>query len=153
MGGVGAVDPLSALLFVSGRSGSVLVYERTASGDAKPLRTIGGPVSGVRSALRIVVHPPTHTVILTTRPGRQEDENGGPVPLAYVAVFDQDASGDVAPLWTVAKGHLFMPRGLTLDPHRKTVIVADKYKNSVMTFWLPEMYEPVAVSDSARAAR
>ena len=63
------------------------------------------------------------------------------------------ASGDVAPLWTVAKGHLYMPRGLTIDPNRKTVIVGDKFKNSIMTFSLPEMYEPVAVLDSARAAR
>ena len=166
VGGVGAVDPVSDLLFVSGRAATgVLVYERTASGTDEPLRTLGGgPVSGVRSAARIVVHPPTRKVVLTTSGGGGgrrvggrsiggRDDDGELIPRAYVAVFDQDASGDVAPLWTIAKGHLFAPRGLTLDPKRKTVIVADKYKNSVMTFSLPEMYEPVAVLDSARAAR
>ena len=155
--GVGAVDPVSDLLFLSGRGANgVLVYERTASGEDQPLRTLGGgPVSGVRSASRIVVHPPTHKVVIMTsgEGGRQLDENDEPVPLAYVAVFDQDASGDVAPLWTVAKGHLYMPRGLTIDPNRKTVIVGDKFKNSIMTFSLPEMYEPGQVLDSARAAR
>ena len=166
VGGVGAVDPVSDLLFVSGRAATgVLVYERTASGEDEPLRTLGGgPVSGVRSAARIVVHPPTRKVVLTTsgggggqrvggRPIGGRDDDGDLIPRAYVAVFDQDASGDVAPLWTIAEGHLFAPRGLTLDPKRKTVIVADKFKNSVITFSLPEMYEPAAVLDSARAAR
>jgi sugar lactone lactonase YvrE len=68
-------------------------------------------------------------------------------------VWSQDDTGDVAPLWTVAKGHLYMPRGLTLDPKKKTVIVSDKYMNSVMTFSLPEMYERRGVRETARAAR
>jgi DNA-binding beta-propeller fold protein YncE len=34
IGGVGAVDPVSNLLFLSGRSKGVLVYDRTASGNA-----------------------------------------------------------------------------------------------------------------------
>jgi hypothetical protein len=46
-----------------------------------------------------------------------------------------------------------MPRGLTLDPKRKTVIVSDKFKNSVMTFSLPELYQPSPVRETARAAR
>ena len=82
--GVGAVDPVSNLLFLSGR-GSLLVYDRTASGTAAPLRTLGGgPVSGVRGASRIVVHPPSHTVVLTTSGfgagGGRED--GDPEPTA-----------------------------------------------------------------------
>ena len=153
--GVGAVDPVSNLLFLSGR-GSILVYERTASGTTPPLRTLGGgPVSGVRGASRIVVHPPSHTVVLTTSGFAQGGgrDDGDPEPTAYVAVFDQDDSGDVAPLWTVAKGHLYMPRGLTIDPKRKTVIVSDKFKNSVMTFSLPEMYDRSRARQTARAAR
>jgi hypothetical protein len=70
-----------------------------------------------------------------------------------VAVFDEDDNGDVAPLWTLAKGYLYMPRGLTLDAKRKTVIVSDKFKNSVMTFSLPEMYERTPARETARAAR
>jgi DNA-binding beta-propeller fold protein YncE len=160
IGGVGAVDAVSNLLFVSGRGGGVLVYNRTAAGQDKPLRTLGGgPVSGVRGASRIVVHPPTHKVVVTTSGGGDGGQQGSrgdddePVARAYVAVFDQDDSGDVAPQWTIARGHLFMPRGLTLDPERKTVIVSDKYKNSVMTFSLPEMYERSTPRETARAAR
>jgi len=156
--GVGAVDPVSNLLFLSGRANGVLVYHRTADGTTPPLRTLGGgPVSGMRNALRIMVYPPTHKVIVTTVPGGNQlgarDESGDVEAKAYVAVFDQDDSGDVAPLWTVAKGYLFMPRGLTLDAKRKTVIVSDKYMNSVMTFSLPELYARPAVRETASAAR
>ena len=49
------------------------------------------------------------------------------------------------------RAHLYIPRGLTLDPKKKTVIVSDKLKNSVMTFSLPELYDRPA-SQTARAA-
>ena len=75
------------------------------------------------------------------------------LPRAYVGVWSEDDSGDVAPRWTIAKGHLYMPRGLTLDPKKKTVIVSDKYMNSVMTFSLPELYNrPAPARRHARVA-
>jgi DNA-binding beta-propeller fold protein YncE len=156
VGGVGAVDPVSNLLFLSGRVDGVFVYHRTAEGTAPPLRTLGGgPVSGLTRPGRIVVHPPTHTVIVTSSAGQgtRDPVTMNLTPQAYVAVWDQDDSGDVAPKWTIAKGFLYMPRGLTLDPKKKTVIVSDKYMNSVMTFSLPEMYERRGVRETARASR
>jgi DNA-binding beta-propeller fold protein YncE len=157
IGGVGAVDPVSNLLFLRGRVDGVLVYNRTAEGTTPPLRTIGGgPVSGLVRPGRIVVHPPTRTMIVTSEQsqGTRDPETKNLVPRAYVGVWSQDDSGDVAPKWTVAKGHLYMPRGLTLDPKKKTVIVSDKYMNSVMTFSLPELYERSgAARETARAAR
>ena len=156
VGGVGAVDPVSNLMFLSGRGNGMMVYDRLAQGTTPPLRNIGGgPVSGLMRPGRIVVHPPTGTVIVTSSAGQgtRDPETFNLVPRAYVGVWSQDASGDVAPQWTVAKGHLYMPRGLTLDPKKKTVIVSDKYMNSVMTFSLPEMYARPAVRETARAAR
>jgi hypothetical protein len=48
IGGVGAVDPVSNLMFLGGRGDGILVYDRTASGTTPPLRSIGGgPISGV----------------------------------------------------------------------------------------------------------
>jgi DNA-binding beta-propeller fold protein YncE len=87
--GVGAVDPVSNLLFLSGRANGVLVYNRTAEGNTPPLRTLGGgPVSGMRNALRIMVYPPTHKVIVTTVPGGNQlgarDESGDVEAKAYV---------------------------------------------------------------------
>jgi hypothetical protein len=46
-----------------------------------------------------------------------------------------------------------MPRGLTLDPKKKTVIVSDKYLNAVLTFSLPEIYDRPAARETARASR
>ena len=157
IGGVGDVDPVSNLIFLSGRNNGVLVYNRTAEGTTPPLRTIGGgPVSGLMRPGRIVVHPPTHSVVVTSSAGQgqRDPQTKDLVPRAYVGVWNEDDSGDVAPRWTIAKGYLYMPRGLTLDPKKKTVIVSDKYMNSVMTFSLPELYnQPGAPRETARAAR
>src|SRR6266850_2365817 len=157
IGGVGDVDPVSNLIFLSGRNNGVLVYNRTAEGTAPPLRTIGGgPISGLMRPGRIVVHPPTHSVVVTSSAGQgtRDPETMNLTPQAYVGVWNEDDSGDVAPRWTIAKGYLYMPRGLTLDPKKKTVIVSDKYMNSVMTFSLPELYNAAAGSrETARAAR
>jgi DNA-binding beta-propeller fold protein YncE len=143
--GVGAVDPVRNLLFLSGRgSNGVMVYDRTAEGTAKPLRVIGGGrVSGLRGAGRVVVYPPTGKLVVTTSGGGRggDGENEETLlPTGYVGVWNEEDNGDVAPQWTIAKGYLYMARGLTLDPKNKTVIVSDKYLNNVMTFSLPEMY-------------
>jgi hypothetical protein len=55
-------------------------------------------------------------------------------------VWSEDDNGDVPPRYTIAKGYLYMPRGLTLDP-KKTVIVAELYDR------------PPAPRETARAAR
>ena len=151
--GVGAVDPVSNLLFLAGRNDGILVYNRTASGTTPPLRTLGGgPVSGLMRPGRIVVHPPTHSVIVTSSAGQgtRDPQTMNLTPTAYIGVWDQNDSGDVAPKWTIAKGYIYMPRGLTLDPKNKTVIVSDKYMNSVMTFSLPELFTPAARQTAQR---
>ena len=151
--GVGAADPVSNLIFLAGRNNGVLVYSRTAEGTTPPLRTLGGgPISGLMRPGRLVVHPPTRTLIATTSAGQgtRDPVTGNLVPTAYVGVWSQDDTGDVAPKWTIAKGFLYMPRGLTLDPKKKTVIVSDKYMNSVMTFSLPELFDRPASQTAAR---
>jgi DNA-binding beta-propeller fold protein YncE len=156
LGGVGAVDPVSNLVFISGRNNGVLVYNRLAEGRTPPIRTLGGgPVSGLLRPGRLVVHPPTHTLIATTSAGQgqRDPDSMDLVPRSYVGVWDQDDSGDVAPLWTIAKGYLYMPRGLTFDSKKKTVIVSDKYMNSVMTFSLPELFDRRVAPRQTASAR
>jgi DNA-binding beta-propeller fold protein YncE len=155
VGGVGAADPVSNLIFINGRNEGILVYDRTAEGNTPPLRTIGGgPISGLRSPARIVVHPPTRSIVVTSGQGGRRDPNTKELtPVDYVGVWSEDDNGDVAPRYTIAKGHLYMPRGLTLDPKKKTVIVSDKYLNSVMTFSLPELYDRPAAAQTARASQ
>ena len=104
----------------------------------------------------IVVHPPTHSVVVTSSAGQGQRDpvTQGPGAERVRRSVERGRQRDVAPRWTVAKGYLYMPRGLTLDPKKKTVIVSDKYMNSVMTFSLPELYNQAgAARETARAAR
>jgi DNA-binding beta-propeller fold protein YncE len=154
--GVGAADPTRNLIFLNGRNEGIFVYDRTAEGTTPPLKTIGdGPIGGLNSPGRIVVHPPTGMIAVTLGEGAgvRDEKTGDVLPRAYVGIWSMDDVGDVPPRYTVARGHLFMPRGLTLDPKKKTVIVSDKYLNAVMTFSLPEMYDRPAARETARAAR
>ena len=157
IGGVGAADPVSNLIFLAGyNADGIYVYDRTAQGTAQPLRIIGGgPVSGLRRPGRIVVHSPTRSIVVTSAQGQgsRDPATMNLVPDLWIGVWNQDDEGDVPPRYTLAKGHLYMPRGLTLDPKKKTVIVSDKYTNSVLTFSLPELFDRPAARETARAAR
>jgi DNA-binding beta-propeller fold protein YncE len=152
IGGVGAADPVSDLIFLNGRNDGILVYNRTAEGTTPPLRTIGGgPISGLMQPGRIVVHPATRSIVVTSSAeGVRDPVTGDVVPRSYVGVWSEDDNGDVPPRYTIAKGSLFIPRGLTLDSKKKTVIVSDKLMNSVMTFSLPELYDRAAASTRAQ---
>ena len=153
--GIGAADPVTNLIFLNGRNNGIFVFDRLAEGTTPPLRTIGGgPISGLMGPGRIVVHPPTRSIVVTSADGagRRDEVTKEILPVPYIGVWSEDDNGDVPPRYTIAKGYLYMPRGLTLDPKKKTIIVADKYKNSVMTFSLPEMYDRPATSQTARAA-
>ena len=98
-----------------------------------------------------MVHPATRSIVVTTTDdGKRDPVTGDVLPEPYVGVWSEDDSGDVPPRYTIAKGSLYMPRGLTLDPKKKTVIVGDKYMNSVMTFSLPELYDRPAASQTAQ---
>jgi DNA-binding beta-propeller fold protein YncE len=151
--GVGAADPVRDLIFISGRGNGILVYNRTAEGTTPPLRTIaGGPISGLRSPGRIVVHSPTGSLVVTNAQGAgsRDPVTKDLVPNSWVGVWSVDDEGDVPPRYTIAKGHLYIPRGLTLDPKKKTVIVSDKYTNAVLTFSLPEIFDRPAARETAR---
>jgi DNA-binding beta-propeller fold protein YncE len=154
--GVGAADPIDNKIYISGRNDGIFVYDRTAEGTTPPLKTIGGgTIGGLDNPGRIVVHPQTRMIAVTLGEGRgvRDEKTGDVIPRAYVGIWSMDDVGDVPPRYTVARGHLYMPRGLTLDPKKKTVIVSDKYLNAVLTFSLPEMYDRPAARETARASR
>jgi DNA-binding beta-propeller fold protein YncE len=142
---IGVVDPVHNLLLLAGPDG-IRVYDRLAEGDAKPLRVIGGPKTGLRGIEKIAVYPPGRKIIATT-PGGGGD---GLETRAFAGVWNIDDEGDVPPLWTVARGMLGQVRGLTVSPKHKAIVVSDKYFNAVMTFSLPEMFEPPARTTTAR---
>jgi hypothetical protein len=69
-----------------------------------------------------MVYPATRSIVVTSSDGNGERDpvTRDLVPREYIGVWSEDDNGDVPPKWTVAKGYLYMPRGLTLDSKKKT---------------------------------
>jgi hypothetical protein len=136
------IDPIRNLLVVASRppregggrarSDEITIFERTASGNAKPLRVISG-VSGHR----VTVYPEGGLIFL--------------VAADHVGVWSIDDDGPVPPRYTIGGpgGVLRDPRGVTIDPKNKSVIVSEKELNAVLTFEAPEIFE-TRPSEAAR---
>jgi hypothetical protein len=106
------------------RMSEFAIFERTATGNAKPIRVI----TGVASAQNIAVYPPSGLIF-----------GVGP---SYVGVWSIDADGKVPPRYTIGgpNGKLVDPRGVTIDGKNKKVIVSDKYLNAVLTYSVPQIF-------------
>src|SRR5262245_31650273 len=147
-GGGIAVDPEHDLLLAGGRDG-LRIFNRTASGNAKPLRIItGGPKSGTTGPNAPVMVPGTRMFIANTRKfgaARKtvEDTNNfqsSDEAQSFLGVWSIDDEGDAVPRWTIAHNILTEVRNLAVDPKHKTVIVADKGLNAILTFYFPEAF-------------
>jgi hypothetical protein len=143
-----AVDPVHNLLVVgtggtarrgAAGLGSLLIFNRTDDGNAKPLRIIQGPKSGIIRINQMAVYPPRKLVV-ATQPGEADAmEPEG----AYIGIWSLDDTGDVPPKWRInasAKSAMIKARGVTLDPRNKELIVADMRLNAVLTYYFPEMF-------------
>jgi hypothetical protein len=139
-----AIDPVNNLLVVAsgggggGRDNSetrFLVYDRTASGNAKPKWTIRGPraLGGP-----FAIYPAKKLIFATNRP-IGETLSG---EVSYLGVWSYETGGEGPPLWQIGgpKGIFEMPRGVTLDVKNKSIIASDKRLNSVLTFSVPELF-------------
>jgi hypothetical protein len=169
-----AVDPVHNLLFVSGRSpgwgpglstadlflkdteglrgsleggsvGQIAIFDRTASGNTKPLRVITGSKTLLSSGYELLMttYPPRGLIFVAVGGSDYGESGGAPAStksfLGVWSIFDQ---GDVPPRWTVGgpNGVLRRARGVTLDPKHKTVLVSDKFLNAVLSFEFPEVF-------------
>ena len=156
------VDPIHNLLVVAGGN-KIWIFDRLAEGpDAKPKAIIGGgPRSGLIVGNGMTLYPPTGKIIVNVAGDRDDDRPIGvpftPEGLAsdksYVGIWSIDDSGDVPAQWMIAgpKGMLRQPRGVTLDPKNKTLIVSDKYLNGVLTYSFPELFDAPRARETARA--
>jgi hypothetical protein len=143
-----AVDPVNNLVIAGtdirdGQGGSGLViFERTANGNAKPLRVIRGPNTGITRMTQMQVYSPGGWIV-ATQPGEadvQEPEG------AFVGVWSIYDEGDTPPRWVIGgpKSRLKKPRGVVLNPKNKEMIVADMRVNAVFTYSFPELFEQKA---------
>lgn len=152
-----AVDPVNNLLIAgtdlrtADAESGLVIFERTANGNAKPLRIIRGPNTGIRRVTQMQVYSPGGWLVVT-QPGRadvQEPEG------AFVGIWSIYNDGDVPPKWVIGgpKSKLKKPRGVALNPKNKEMIVADMRVNAVFTFHFPELFEQKATSPDRTAAR
>lgn len=140
-----AVDPVHNALIVAGWQGRreeedsrVLIFDRTAQGDAQPKRMIHGPKTRLTGTFGLRAHP-SRGLFLLAMPG---SDYSGPHDPSFVGVWSVEDNGDVPPRWMIGgpNGMLKQPRGMDLDPKNKTVIISDKVLNAVLTYSFPEIF-------------
>ena len=150
-----AIDPVNNLLLVAGRgrgpAGGVIIFDRTAQGNAKPKGVIGSGSGGSR---HIFASPAKREIIVIGGGG----EDGGGQRGTFVSVWRIDDRGDVAP----RRWRLGLPDGpkyqafrqhaellgtaqspgntAALDIKNKSIILGSKALNAVLTYSFPEIF-------------
>jgi hypothetical protein len=146
MSGSVQVDPIHNLLMInSGRA--MNIFDRTASGDAKPKAVIGGPRSGMGRMNTFQVYPPKGLIIAggNDLPGQQQT--------SFIGAWSINDIGDVPPRWKIPVQQLtgYGPYSLALDPVHKEIMMASAGGNgrvrptrgvmsTVITFSWPEIF-------------
>jgi hypothetical protein len=152
-----AVDPIHNLLITDGTitgkddyvnphpggRDSIFIMSRTANGDTKPLRTIRGKDTGIMGIRQMQAWPKGGWIIIS-----QITDGGIAIPEnTFVGVWSIYDSGNVPPRWRIdgkPNNIMLKPRGVTLNPKHKELIVSDMRLNSVLTFAFPELFDQVA---------
>ena len=125
-----AVDPVRNILIVSTR-GSLLLFDRTASGDAKPKGVISGPKTLLGGGGGLVKVNPDNGMVVSSCAG------------GSICAWDINQPGDVAPLFKIPVEKLTGTNfsGPTLNPKYKEVMVTSSSRNKIATFFWPEIFE------------
>lgn len=133
--GTVAIDHIRNLIVVGadvkgGEGSQLAIFDRTASGNAKPKRVISGAKARLGNPGNMRVYPELGLIFVVQQAG-------------YVGVWSIEDNGEVPPRYTVGgpKGILQKPRGLDLDPKHNAVIVSDKQLNAVVTFEVPQIFK------------
>jgi len=135
-----AVDPLHDLFATTGRDRSILVFDRMANGNAKPLHVIRGPNTQIDRINQMAIYP-QGKLLVVAMPGVQGSVEP---PRVFVGMWSLDDDGDVAPKWTITgkQTGLKKPFAVALNPEHKEIYVTDMRLNGVMTFTVPEVFQP-----------
>ena len=128
------VDPVHNLLIVSssgerGSGGSMLIFDRTASGNVKPKAVIAGPKTGIGGGGAPHIYPEKGLII-------------GGCTGGSICAWSVNDSGDVPPRWKIPVQQMtgVGPSGIAIDAVHKELIVTSGNRNRVMTFSLPEVF-------------
>ncbi len=122
------VEPNRNLLLVTGEggNGTMLIFDRNASGNAKPRARLRGPAGNQFEVYKGLVI--THAVD-SIYAWRLDDTGDNVRPLLRIR----------APLG--AQAETTTQRGVALDPLHKEVIIGTAAGNQVMTFLVPELFD------------
>ena len=136
-----AVDPVHNLIIVNStleNGRSLLIFKRTDEGNVPPQSVIGGPKTGIISIDQLQVYPPGGWIVVTNPSNYSQPEPEG----AFVGIWNIKDHGDVPPRWVIGgpDSMLKKPRGVTLNPRHKEIIVADMRLNAVLTYSFPEIF-------------
>jgi hypothetical protein len=121
-------------LLIGSATDGLRIYDRMATGDDKPLRTITH--ESAKEVGLLTSNPASGMIFGAVRPGgRYEKED-------FVGIWSISDDGNVPPRWTVGGpgGLLSDTRGVAIDVKNKTVIVSDKTVNGVLTYSVPEAF-------------
>lgn len=139
-----AVDPINNVLVAGGRDGSLMIFDRMASGNARPLRIIKGPSTQIERGYQINQMDiyPAGRLLVVALPGVLDEMEPARI---LVGMWSLDDNGDVPPQWVIAgeETGLKRPFAVTLNPEHKEIYVTDMRLNGVLTFSVPEVFEPV----------
>lgn len=153
-----AVDPERNLLAVA-NTHEILIFNRNDNGDVPPRGRIAGPKTGLtdepwqmefyRGRIYLAASNHFHQNLyegVTLRPDAEEvpdDPWLNPV-LGFMGVWNITDNGDVAPLAMIRGpfSGLLHPVGLALNPKAGEIYLSDSVKNGVLTFLVPQFFEP-----------
>jgi hypothetical protein len=132
-----AVDPIHNVLVVNNHN-ALLVFDRTATGDAKPRRVIEGPKSGVANISSFQVYASKGLIIAGGQGG-------------VIGAWSIEDNGDVPPRWRIPVQQLtgYVASGIALDPIHKEMILScagqrvrppSGIANTILTFSWPEIF-------------
>lgn len=124
-----AVDPANNVIIVAAQS--ILIFDRMANGNAKPLRVITSGAGGGRPAAAY-----NGLVFAGSR--------------RAVGVWSVNDNGAVPPRWTIGEGVLKQLRGVAIDAKNQDVIITDKELNAVLIYHVPEVFAPGGVTQNGR---
>lgn len=124
-----AVDPVRNLLVVSARGGKLLIFDRTASGDARPKAVIAGPKTLLSGGGLVKVNPDNGMIVSSCADGS-------------ICAWSIDEPGDVAPRFKIPVQKItgINFSGPTLNPKYKEVILTSSSRNRIATFYWPEIF-------------
>ena len=144
--GTVAVDPVHNVIAVaqdvvranSGRRAHILIFDRTAEGNAKPRGIIHGPKTEITRINQMQIHTPKGWII-AAQPGFLDVQTPEGT---FIGVWSIHDNGDVPPRWKLGGANTVMikPRGVAINPKHKELMIADMRLNAVLTYYFPEIF-------------